>query len=287
MAFSRWFLKFRGGRSPLVWRWVGLSLLLVVGLGMAIAASQIRFAQLFQPLQAFVFGLEDLYQPWFAQHSTQSPWLLLPLAFLGGLLASLSPCILCLLPINLGYIGTRDITSRKDALVKATAFVLGVATTLSVIGLFSSLAGAIAFQYRGYLNLAIGGLILIMGLSLLELISLNLPSLGDRLPIANPYSFGLTFALVTSPCASPIMFAVIAAAGATGSQVYSILAMMSYALGYTAILFFASVFTGLAKQARTLLTYSSQLLRLGGGLLLLIGAYYIASGIQWILLTQS
>ena len=80
------------------------------------------------------------------------------------------------------------------------------------------------------------------------------------------------------------MVAVLAAAGATGSRAYSVLTMTSYALGYTAIIFLASLFTGLAKQARTALTYSENLLRAGGMLLLLIGGYYLMSGTQWIFL---
>jgi cytochrome c-type biogenesis protein len=48
---------------------------------------------------------------------------LLPLAFAGGLISSLSPCQLSLLGVNLSYIGTREFTSRKDALIKAIAFV--------------------------------------------------------------------------------------------------------------------------------------------------------------------
>jgi cytochrome c biogenesis protein CcdA len=48
--------------------------------------------------------------------TTQSPttqWLL-PLAFLGGLIASVSPCILGLLPINRSYIGTLELKSRRN-----------------------------------------------------------------------------------------------------------------------------------------------------------------------------
>ncbi|MEO1208965.1 MAG: cytochrome c biogenesis protein CcdA [Cyanobacteria bacterium J06638_20] len=276
-----WFLNKEKRRSPRRWgRWM-----LLVGLATLTAglATQIRFTQLFAPLQDGIFWIEAQVQPWFEQQ-TQQPQMLLPLAFLGGLIASLSPCILCLLPINLGYIGTRDITSRKDAVVKASLFVLGVVTTLSLLGVVSSLAAAIALQFRGYINLLVGGLIVGMGLSLLGLFSMKLPRLPETWAIAGPYGFGLTFALVTSPCASPIMVSVLAAAGSTGSRAYSMLTMTSYALGYTAIIFLASLFTGLAKQARTVLVYSESILRAGSVILLVVGGYYLLSGIQWIFL---
>lgn len=277
----QWFQQRAGGRSR--WGWGKWVLLFALALVVAILATQIRFARVFAPLQDLVFWLEGQFQPWF-EAQTQKPHLLLPMAFVGGLLASLSPCILCLLPVNLGYIGTRDITSRRDAVTKAGLFVLGVVTTLSLLGLVSSFAAAIALQFRGYINLLVGGLIVGMGLSLLGVFTFKLPSLPANWAIAGPYGFGLTFALVASPCASPVMVAVVAAAGATGSRFYSVLTMTSYALGYTAIIFFASLFTGLAKQARSALTYADTILRLGGGLLLLVGGYYLVSGLQWIVL---
>jgi len=278
---QQWFQKQMPGRSPRQWgRWIAL---ICIAALTGWLATQVRFAQLFAPLQDVVFWLEAQLQPWFDQQS-QRPQMLIPLAFVGGLIASLSPCILCLLPVNLGYIGTRDIASRKDAVIKASLFVLGVVTTLSLLGLISSFAAAIALQFRGYINLLVGILIVGMGLSLLGLFSFKLPALPENWAIAGPYGFGLTFALVASPCASPVMVAVLAAAGATGSRAYSVLTMTSYALGYTAIIFLASLFTGLAKQARTALTYSENLLRAGGMLLLLIGGYYLMSGTQWIFL---
>jgi cytochrome c-type biogenesis protein len=164
---------------------------------------------------------------------------------MGGLLSSISPCILSLLPVNLSYIGTLNIPSRRTAFVKAAQFVLGVVTIFSVFGLFSALASAVYVDYRGYFNLGVGTIILLMGLSFAGLIHFPLPQI-NTVPIPGPYGVGLTFALVSSPCASPILFAIIAAA--TGSQLVSVVTLVSYGLGYTAIIFLASLYTGLVKQ---------------------------------------
>ena len=93
---------------------------------------------------------------------------------------------------------------------------------------------------------------------------------------------GLTFALVSSPCASPVLFAVIAAA-ATGSTLVSTLTMVSYGIGYTAVIFLASLFTGLVKQSRTLLSRSEWVIRLGSAALILAGSFYLVNGINWFL----
>jgi cytochrome c-type biogenesis protein len=246
-----------------------------------LAVALVNIGPVSSGIEHWVTTLGNDYQKWFSSQDTTNPFVLLPLSFAGGLIASVSPCILALLPVNLSYIGTRKITSRWDAFVKAGSFVLGAVTVLSLFGLFSSFAGLIIVDYKGYINIAVGLIIFLMGLSLLEVIRLPLPQVDLDLPIAGPYGVGFTFALVSSPCASPVLFAVLAAAGASGSQLIGTLAMASYALGYTAVIFFSSLFTGLAKQANNLLGYSETIVRVGSVALLLTGAYYVVTGGLW------
>ncbi|HEY9822739.1 MAG TPA: cytochrome c biogenesis protein CcdA [Candidatus Sericytochromatia bacterium] len=249
-----------------------------------LAVSFIDWTFIFQPIQDVVFVIEEQYQQWLVKQSTNNPLVLLPLAFAGGLISSLSPCQLSLLSVNLTYIGTREFTSRRDALIKAGAFVLGVVTVLSLLGLFSSFAGAVMVGYRGYFNIVVGLIILVMGLSLLDFIHLPLPKIGLALPVTGPYSAGLTFALVSSPCTSPVLFAVMTAGAATGSPIVSTLTMVSYALGTSAIIFLASLFAGLAKQTRVILKHSDWVMRIGAGLLIIMGGFYLVNGIRWVLL---
>jgi cytochrome c-type biogenesis protein len=249
-----------------------------------IALSFIDWTPIFQPVQDVVFIIEESYRAWLVKQSTNNPLVLLPLAFAGGIISSLSPCQLSLLGVNLSYIGTREFTSRKDALIKATAFVLGVVTILSLLGLFSSFAGLVMIGYRGYVNIVVGLVILLMGLSLLDIIRIPLPKIPMGLPVTSPYSAGLTFALVSSPCTSPVLIAVLTAAGETGSPLQSTLTMVSYALGTSAIIFFASLFAGLAKQTRVILKHSEWVMRIGSAFLIIMGGFYLVNGIRWVLL---
>jgi len=261
-----------------VWLYVALGL---VAIAIAIIITQVNLTPLTQPLDNFAFQWGDRYQQWMNNRGSQNPLILMLLAFAGGLVASISPCILSLLPVNLTYIGTRQIASRRDAFFKAAAFVLGVVTVLSLFGLFSSLAGAVLVKFTGYFHLAVGILIFLMALSLWGIIHLPLPQNQFKFPLAGPYGIGLTFALVSSPCSSPVIVAAIAAAGATGSHFYGTLIMVSYSLGYTAVIFLASLFTGFAKQTRTLLQHSETIIHLSGMALMLVGLYYLVNGIRW------
>ncbi len=292
-----------------------LIMLFVGAIALALLLDGLIQSSVYQSLQQFAFWIGDRYEQWFTQHKYQinHPLALIGLAFLGGLVASISPCILSLLPVNLSYIGTREITSRRDAFFKAGSFVLGVVTVLSLLGLFSSAAGLILIQFRGYIQVAVGAIIVLMGLSLVGVVPIprlrlnrftsptgtggNAVQLREKMSrrsrlqalitsfLIGPYGVGITFALVSSPCTSPIMISVLTAAAATGSQWQSTLTMISYSFGYTAIIFLASLFTGLAKQTRTLLLHSNTIIRLASVALLIVGVFYLINGSQWIIAT--
>jgi cytochrome c-type biogenesis protein len=76
---------------------------------------------------------------------------------------------------------------------------------------------------------------------------------------------------------------VLTAAGTSGSTVLSILTMVSYAIGYTMLIFLASLFTGLAKQSRKLLEHGEIMIRLGSIALISTGLYYVFAGTKWFL----
>jgi cytochrome c-type biogenesis protein len=258
-------------------RWLMFGGLALVGLVLALLVIE----PIFQGLERLISLVENSYQQWFSKQDTANPLVLMPLAFVGGLIASVSPCILALLPVNLSYIGTRNITSRGDAFIKAGLFVLGNVIILSLFGLASSFAGAVMVEYRGHINVVVGAIILVMGLGLLGLIKIPLPNINVDGSSFGPFGVGLTFALVSSPCASPVLFAVLAAAGASGSQLLAVLTMASYAFGYTIIIFLASLLTGFAKQAKLLLKHSENITKIGSIALIIAGIYYLVTGVQW------
>ena len=258
-------------------KWVLFGGLALMGLVLALLIT----GPISQALEHLISFVENRYQEWFSKQDTANPLVLMPLAFVGGLIASVSPCILALLPLNLSYIGTRKITSRGDAFVKAGLFVLGNVIILGLFGLVSSFAGAVMVEYRGHINVVVGAIILIMGFGLLGLIKIPLPEINVDGSNFGPFGVGLTFALVSSPCASPVLFAVLAAAGASGSQLLAVLTMASYAFGYTMIIFLASLLTGFAKQANLLLKYSESITKFGSVALILAGIYYLITGVQW------
>ncbi len=213
-------------------------------------------------------------------HGLPLPFLIL-LSFGGGLAASLTPCVVAMLPMNLSYIGTANITSKFDALKKSLFFVLGAAFIFSLLGLFASFASFIMIEYRGYVHVIIGIFVLFMALSELEIVKLPLPQFITQIPNGGPFLVGMAFALASSPCASPILFAILAMSSTAGSLIGGTLIMIAYSIGYTGVIFIAGLFAGIAKQLDYFKKHSKIISIVSATILGIIGGFYLYSGIRW------
>jgi cytochrome c-type biogenesis protein len=200
-------------------------------------------------------------------------------ALAGGLAGSISPCILSMLPVNLSYIGSSGAATRGAAIRLATLFVAGVALVNTVLGLTSSLFFAIFIQYRGQVNLAVGAFTIAAALWTAGILRIRIPPLVAAMPVnLGPVAVGIAFGLATSPCSSPILFAVLTAASRSGDPAVSIGAMTTYSVGYTAVLWLASVSTGLVAVSRRILPYGTLVTRLSAFVLGALGLSTVAYG---------
>jgi cytochrome c-type biogenesis protein len=210
-----------------------------------------------------------------------SGWRLYAVAFGGGLAASLSPCILGMLPVNLAFIGAAGSTSRRRSALVAGSFSGGVAVVNVTLGLVASLFFAVIVQYRSPVNIAVGAVTVLMGLWMAGIITIPTPQLTRAMPkAAGPFAAGILFALVASPCASPVLIAVLGAATQDGSIVRALVAMMAYTIGYTIVLFAGSLSASVLLTSRRLLRYGETIARVGGAALVLFGIATFAYGIS-------
>src|SRR5690606_41976419 len=63
--------------------------------------------------------------------------------FLGGLALNLTPCVYPLIPITIGYFGGQSEGSTKKLFMMGFLFIIGMAVTYPVIGVVTSLTGAV------------------------------------------------------------------------------------------------------------------------------------------------
>ena len=61
-------------------------------------------------------------------------------SFLGGILSSISPCSLGMIPLVVGYVGGYSDTNKFKTFIQLSSFVLGLAVVLTIIGIICALA---------------------------------------------------------------------------------------------------------------------------------------------------
>lgn len=232
------------------------------------------------PTAGALLGLEEALTALFPLDLVNRlEWIALPLVgLLGGFLASVSPCVLPLIPLNAAYIGATGAAPAR-AFDLSARFALGAVLSLSILGLAADAAGLVFVEYRGPVRLAVGAILLALGAlkaGLLSLPPVPVPAVGRKL---GPAAAGATFALITSPCVSPLLFAVLAAAGAQAIPGLALVTMVCFALGYTSLVFAAGVIGGgmRARPGR----HSSALEAGAAALLILAGIGFAASGLLW------
>lgn len=207
--------------------------------------------------------------------------MLLGLSFLGGLIASISPCSLAMLPIVIGYIGGFNENDNKNTLLQLTSFVLGSAIVFSIIGILCAITGKVFISIAGgYFLIFVASLLLAMGLHLLGILEINLPTLISKIPSNSnnskylyPMLLGAIFAIGGTPCSTPILAGIMSFAAITNNILISLLMLFMFALGEGVILVFAGMFTNLIKQIDTVAEYSEVFLKLIGIIMIIASAF--------------
>jgi cytochrome c-type biogenesis protein len=239
-----------------------------------------------ETLSTRLYKLEQFADTLVSTQLTHLSWLSIGIIFVAGLLTSLTPCMLSMLPITIGYIGGYETKGRLQAATQSTWFALGLATTLAGLGILAASVGRVYGQVGVGLPIVVSLIAIIMGLNLLEALPLQLPSLGGMEWISKDlpegvrsYLIGLTFGVVASPCSTPVLATLLAWVATTQDLILGGALLLSYTAGYVAPLILAGTFTASIKKLLELRQWSGWITPVSGALLVGFGVFSLLSRI--------
>lgn len=207
------------------------------------------------------------------------------MAFAGGLLSFLSPCILPLAPGYLGMIsgvsiGKIDDTTggRQKIILSTVSFILGFSLVFVMLGLASSLIGQLLRGSRLLFTQIGGVIVIVLGLHQSGLLPIawlyrerrvnTTPTIG----IGGAFVTGLVFAFGWTPCVGPILGGILTVAGNQDTMGVGLLLLIAYSLGLgLPFLILAIAFEKISVQLNKLKPYMKYMQGLSGGLLILMG----------------
>lgn len=207
--------------------------------------------------------------------------IMLAVSFLGGLLASISPCSLAMLPIIVGYVGGYSNENPAKIFLQMLFFVLGSSIVFATLGIICAVTGKVFVSFAPvYFILLLASLLLVMGLNVVGVLDFNMPVIIKQMPqstgknmVLFPILIGAVFAIAGTPCSTPILAGIMAFASMSTKILDAVLMLFMFSLGQGLILIIAGVFTSSLKGFKNFAHISEILLKLSGVLLILSALY--------------
>ncbi len=230
-----------------------------------------------------LYQLEQWANQWVTAQLSDLTVISVGIVFLAGLLTSLTPCTLSMLPITVGYIAGYATKQNGSVVRQSLWFALGLASTLTVLGMVAALAGRIYGQVGWGLTIIVSLVAILMGLNLLNALPLTFPrsrfleELPNRVPAGlRAYTLGATFGLVAAPCSTPVLATLLAWVATTQKLLVGAGLLLAYTTGYVVPLILVGTFSGALQKLLALRQWSSWLTTLSGVLLIAFGVIVLA-----------
>ena len=222
---------------------------------------------------------------------------LLLLAYLGGVLTIISPCILPVLPF---------VFARSDRPFASSGLpmLIGMAATFAVVATLAAIGGGWAVQANEYGRYVAIALLALFGATLLfpalsDRLTRPLVALGARLSEAagqqnqtgggaavSSLVLGVATGLLWAPCAGPVLGLILTGAALNGASAQTSLLLAAYAAGATTSLALALLIGGRVFAAMKRSLGAGEWIRRGLGVAVLVAVVVIALGLDTRFLTQ-
>ena len=213
----------------------------------------------------------------------------LALVFVEGLVSFLSPCVLPIIPIYMGYLAgnsNEKRNSNKKVLLFTISFIFGILLAIFLMNASINLLQSFLKEHMT-LFVRIGGiLIVLLGIYQLGFIKINSLQRNFRFSLKTDnkmnvmvaFIMGFTFSFAWTPCIGPALSSILLLAASSGDFWYSNFLMIIYAFGFTLPFLVLGLFTNKAlnwlNSHRDIVKYTTKI----GAVILIIFGLMMFSG---------
>lgn len=213
----------------------------------------------------------------------------LALVFVEGLVSFLSPCVLPIIPIYMGYLAgnsNEKRNSNKKVLLFTISFIFGILLAIFLMNASINLLQSFLKEHMT-LFVRIGGiLIVLLGIYQLGFIKINFLQrtfrfslkTDSKMNVMVAFIMGFTFSFAWTPCIGPALSSILLLAASSGDFWYSNFLMIIYAFGFTLPFLVLGLFTNKAlnwlNSHRDIVKYTTKI----GAVILIIFGLMMFSG---------
>lgn len=186
---------------------------------------------------AIEIGMDAIFT-WLTDALNGAPWLAV-LAAAGWGIASLvlSPCHLASIPLIVGFITERKVTTQRQAFGYAILFAVGILLSIAAVGGITAAAGRMLGDLGPWANYGVAAVLLFVGLHLLEIMplpwerGLALPRYHGK---AAALILGMIFGVALGPCTFAYLAPVLGVIFTVSKSQpwFAFLLLMAYGLGH-------------------------------------------------------
>lgn len=205
------------------------------------------------------------------------------LVFLGGVVTSIGPCNVAMIPLIVGYVGGSGNLSRGRSFTLSLIFATGLSITFVALGMVAALVGGLIGGASRIWYYVVAGVCFLIALQMLGALRLpeiaGLARLRERISlrgIPGALALGLVSGLVASQCATPVLAAILTyVMSRQDALIYGAALLFVYALGRGVPIVLAGTFTGVLKQFRAFGRWSAAIEKASGVIILGVGLYFL------------
>lgn len=161
--------------------------------------------------------------------------------FLGGLALNLTPCVLPMVPITIGFFAMQSDGRRSRRFALSAMYVLGLVVMYSALGVMAALGGRMfgAWLQLPYVLIGFAILMLILASSMFGAFEIQVPRFitnrsQGRAGLLGAATMGLFVGIVAAPCVGPVVISLLTLVAAIGKPLIGgvMFASLAFGLGF-------------------------------------------------------